>query len=221
MPSHINKWLSALLRVFFRLLYHQFAWTYDIVSGAVSLGMWNNWIRSIIDDLPGPRILELGHGPGHLQQALLENNPQVFGADQSPQMGKIASGRLKRKNLDPKLTNASSQGMPFPSNTFDQVAATFPTEYIIDPGTIQEIHRVLKPGGKAVIIPMAWITGKGMLYKAAAWLFRFTGQSGELEDSIYGKGFADYDAHGFSVELEERKQTNSIVLVFQATKQAP
>jgi ubiquinone/menaquinone biosynthesis C-methylase UbiE len=218
MPAFLNKWLSAFMRVFFRLLYHQFAWSYDIVSGIVSLGMWNDWIRTIEEDLTGPRVLELGHGPGHLQVALQKGNSMVFGIDQSPQMSRLATGRLRRRNFDPRFTNASSQRLPFPANTFDQIGSTFPTEYIIDPLTIQEIHRTLKPGGKAVIIPMAWITGKGALYKAAAWLFQVTGQAGEIEDSVYAKGLAEYGKQGFSVELEEREQTYSTVLVFHATK---
>jgi len=58
------------------------------------------------------------------------------------------------------------------------VAATFPSEYIFEPQTLAEIRRVLRPGGKLVIIPSAWITGQGWLEQLAAELFRVTGQAG-------------------------------------------
>ncbi|NMC80811.1 MAG: hypothetical protein GYA59_15725, partial [Chloroflexi bacterium] len=36
------------LKVFFDLLYHSFAWTYDGVAAVVSLGRWKGWVYSVI-----------------------------------------------------------------------------------------------------------------------------------------------------------------------------
>ncbi len=63
--------LQSLLRFFFSLLYHQFAWTYDLVSATVSLGHWQEWVRASLPYLHG-RTLEIGYGPGHLQTYLHE-----------------------------------------------------------------------------------------------------------------------------------------------------
>ena len=60
------------MRVFFHLLYHPFAFTYDLVAAVVSFGQWKNWGQSILPFIDGTRILELGHGPGHLQRFLLD-----------------------------------------------------------------------------------------------------------------------------------------------------
>ncbi len=67
--------MKTLLRFFFRLLYHQFAFTYDLVAATVSLGRWKDWVLSVVPFIEGTRILEIGHGPGHLQRALLEQEP--------------------------------------------------------------------------------------------------------------------------------------------------
>ena len=74
------------MRVFFYQLYHKYAWIYDIVAASVSLGNWRDWIVNVVPYLPGPRVLELGHGPGHLLQRLCENGIQVYGIDESPTM---------------------------------------------------------------------------------------------------------------------------------------
>src|SRR5689334_21291852 len=63
--------MRALLHIFFYLLYHPFAAAYDLVASTVSLGRWKDWILSVIPFLEGNQILEIGHGPGHLQRVLL------------------------------------------------------------------------------------------------------------------------------------------------------
>jgi len=63
LPAHLV--VSA-----FHLLYHEAAWAYDAVAAAVSLGQWRAWGAAALPFLPGPRVLELGHGPGHMLIAL-------------------------------------------------------------------------------------------------------------------------------------------------------
>lgn len=101
LPSPILKLRSALMRGFFHLLYHQFAWTYDFVSGVVSIGMWQSWITAMLPFLEGPNILELGPGPGHLQLALARRGLISFGLDASPQMTRMAALRLLNKKKSP------------------------------------------------------------------------------------------------------------------------
>jgi ubiquinone/menaquinone biosynthesis C-methylase UbiE len=173
--------LSGFLRVFFKLLYHQFAWTYDLVAAAVSLGMWQDWVRLVLPYLPGPRVLELGHGPGHLQVALNKAGVQVFGLDESRQMGCLAFRRIERFSFIPLLVNGYAQFTPFSNSSFNQVTATFPSEYIVDPHSLAEIYRILAPGGSLIILPLAWITGRQPHERFAAWLFRFTKQAPDFD----------------------------------------
>jgi len=180
-PPH-PRIITSLLSLFFRLLYHQFAWTYDLVSWTVSLGRWNSWIKAILPHLPGPAILELGHGPGHLQIALSKAGLHSIGLDQSSHMSRQAHHRLLHQRISPRLVNGLAQMLPFPSDHFDQLASTFPSEYIFDPRTLTEVYRVLRPGGAAVILPFAWITGNRPLERLAAWLFRITGESPVWQD---------------------------------------
>lgn len=211
-------WLAKFLTFFFDLLYHQFAWTYDLVSWTVSIGMWNDWIRSVIPAISENPILELGHGPGHLQQALYQNGFFPFGLDRSPQMGRIAKKRLTKGAFPPQLVNGNAHTLPFPKNSFNYVVATFPTEYIAQPNTISEIHRILKPGKELLIIPMATITGGSPIHKAAAWLFKVTGQAPDIDQAAYQASMHLFIAAGFDVTIEWQEQNNSRVMLVRAKK---
>ena len=58
-PAHLpklpfrNQLLFAFLRLFFKLLYHQLAWSYDGVAWVVSLGAWRKWVESTLAFLLG------------------------------------------------------------------------------------------------------------------------------------------------------------------------
>jgi ubiquinone/menaquinone biosynthesis C-methylase UbiE len=167
--------ITGFLRVFFRLLYHSFAWSYDAVAWIVSLGRWNAWVNSVLPSIQGARVLELGHGPGHLQVALAQRGLLAFGLDESRQMSRQAFTRVS-KISQPKLTRGRAENLPFVAAYFDTIVSTFPTGYIVLPATLHEIWRVLKPGGRLVILLAAWFSGGSWLEKTAALLFRVTGQ---------------------------------------------
>ena len=210
----LHSIIIAPLRLFFRLLYHQMAWTYDWVAWAVSLGMWKEWVYSVIPEIEGRSILELGHGPGHLQAKLFSTGVSIIGIDKSRQMGRIARNRLHTMGVDYKIVNGDGQQLPFPSDFFDQVTATFPTEYIIHPNTLTEIFRVLNPGGALVIVPVAWITGHNFLQRMVASLFRITGQAGDWDERY----LLPFRRAGFQVEVKRISVKASTVLILKATK---
>jgi ubiquinone/menaquinone biosynthesis C-methylase UbiE len=137
----------------FHHFYREFAWSYDGVAWLVSGGLWRRWTLAALPALQG-RVLELGFGTGHAQLALAAR-PAVAGLDASPQMAAIAGGRLRRAGFQPRLARGAAQALPFPGGAFDTVLATFPAEYILDPATHAEIRRVLAPGGRLVVVPVA------------------------------------------------------------------
>src|SRR5512141_2830234 len=136
--------VKSLLKVFFQLLYHQFAFTYDLVAATVSFNRWTDWVVSVIPFIEGNRILEMGHGPGHLQRILLSRNLFAVGIYESAQMVRLAKRNLARdfvqkpshnSNDQPgvytqvSLTRAIAQQLPFSNESFDTIVATFPTQY--------------------------------------------------------------------------------------------
>lgn len=175
-PGPLQKAWIGLIRTFFRLLYGPAAWTYDAVAWLVSLGQWTRWVRVALRFVEGPPVLELGHGPGHLQLALSEAGLAPVGVDLSPQMGHLARRRLRRAGIAPRLVRARAQALPFPSGSFSNVAATFPTEYILDPATLAEVRRVLGRDGELVVVASGRLTGTDPASRFLEWLYRITGQ---------------------------------------------
>jgi ubiquinone/menaquinone biosynthesis C-methylase UbiE len=201
-----SRLLTWFLRIFFHFLYHQFAWTYDLVAWAVSLGQWKTWIGSVIPYLNRTLVLELGHGPGHLQVALSQEGIPSIGLDSSKQMGWQARRRLLSLHIPANLVNARSQQLPFPSEAIPQIVATFPSEYINNAQTLSEIYRVLIPGGSAIILLFAWITGQQALERVAAWLFRVTGESPIWNDAfLFPARAVGFVAHSESISLPRSK----------------
>lgn len=233
--------MRALLRFFFHLLYHPFAFTYDLVAATVSLGRWKDWVKSVIPFLEGTRILEIGHGPGHLQHVLISRALFAVGIDESAPMGRLAKRNLTRRLLtyppsqteslsSPKtiqqdvytqirLARSLAQHLPFPGEFFDTVVATFPTEYIYDSATLTEAYRVLSPGGRLVILPGATILGRGLMDRLMALLFRITGQAPPNLSKIIQDGSKElFGKAGFEVEAHALEIRSSRVFILVAMK---
>lgn len=178
------------LRLFFRLLYNELAWTYDVVAWVVSMGRWRAWARTTLPHLRGSRVLELGHGPGHLLVALEECGLAPVGVDLSPHMGRQAKVRLLHAGARVPLVRARAQALPFQAASFESIVATFPTDYIIDPRTLGQLARLLKPTGRLVVATSARFEGQGLLARLLSWLYEVTGQ-GESEPGAFSSRLAN------------------------------
>jgi len=203
--------MQTLLRIFFHLLYHPFAFAYDLVSWLVSFGRWNDWIREVVPFINGTQILELGHGPGHLQRFLLERNSFSIAMDQSPQMGRLAQ-RNTRNHA--RLIRGSAQELPFSDLTFDTIVCTFPTEYFYDPKTISEVRRCLSDGGRYIVLPVAFPKNRFL-----NWIFKITGESPNTLDQELTEKFKEpFAKSDFEVEVLRIEKRSSTLLVIVATK---
>ena len=167
----LSKWTPALLQVFFHWLYHGGAWAYDGVAALASMGRWTRWVTRVLDQVEGTWVLELGHGPGHLLAAMARQGLRPVGLDPSPAMGQRAR---RRTGSSVPLVRGRAQALPFRDEVFDTVVATFPAPFIRDPRTWQEAARVLRPGGRVVVVFAAQPPPSllGVLWR---WLYRLAG----------------------------------------------
>lgn len=206
---------TRFLRFFFQWLYHPLAFTYDLVAATVSFGRWNDWVREVLPHVRGTRVLEVGHGPGHLQQSLLDLGLTPVGLDESAQMGRLAKARLLESGYAKiNLVRGVTQSLPFPNGYFDTVLSTFPSEYIFDPQTLSEVWRVLDNGGRLVVLPAAWPRNPLL-----GWLFRVTGQSpAEALEIIQESLKNPFIETGFNVEIQTLDEQSGLLLIVIATK---
>jgi len=177
-----SRLFSSFLRFFFKHLYTTLSWAYDFVAWATSMGQWRKWQSAATPASQIGDLLELGTGPGHLLTDLPQSEYRSVGVDTSTQMLKLARRNLLHRGFTPMLTQGRAQALPFQSNHFSIVIATFPSEYIVDPATLAEAFRVLQPRGEFVIVGLVQITGASLADRFAAWLYRFTGQAGEPQE---------------------------------------
>lgn len=203
--------MRRFMRFFFNLLYHPFAFTYDLVAWVVSFGKWKNWVYSVLPLIEGADILELGHGPGHLQRLLLERGLSPVAIDESTQMGQLAKRRL---GVNGKLTRGITQALPYPNETFDTIVSTFPSEYIFDPQTLSEVKRVLRNRGRLIVLPAAFPTN-GFL----KWLYKVTGESSAaLDESIKERLTGPFLQAGFQVDVQILALQSSQLVILLASK---
>ena len=203
--------MKQFLRLFFRLLYHQLAFTYDLVAASVSFNRWKDWVMSVIPFIEGNRILEIGHGTGHLQRVLLGRQWVAVGIDESRQMGYLA-----KRNTDgsARLTRGLAQHLPFPNETFDTIVSTFPADYINDARTLAEVKRCLLNGGRFIVLPVAWPKNPFL-----DWLFRVTGESpSEAVELVKSKFKEPLVKAGFATEVRMLDIKSSLLLIVVAKK---
>lgn len=101
-------------------------------------------------------ILDIGTGPGHLLLAMKRRlgNAKLIGVDISSAMIEQAQRNLEQSKQEPlaALGVANANALPFANETFHKVVSTGSMHHWKDPiHALCEVHRVLKPGGHALI----------------------------------------------------------------------
>lgn len=110
----------------------------------------NRFILKQLGDLRGKYLLDLGCGAGENSVYFARQGANCVAADYSPGMVEVALklAAANQVQVEGKVVNAMA--IDFPDNTFDVVYASNLLHHIPDPTlAIKEMHRILKPGGKA------------------------------------------------------------------------
>jgi arsenite methyltransferase len=118
-------------------------------------------VRASLDLQPGEDVLDIGSGPGLLAAEMAaEVGPggSVHGIDPSESM--LAIGRRRERGASSatvKLTAGAACKLAFADHSFDAAVATQVYEYVVDmPGALTEAFRVLRPGGRLLILDTDW-----------------------------------------------------------------
>jgi demethylmenaquinone methyltransferase/2-methoxy-6-polyprenyl-1,4-benzoquinol methylase len=123
-------------------VFAEIAGKYDRLNRILSLGQDKRWRRRAIATLPAGRVLDLGAGTGAAND--LFGSRQVVALDPSPPM--LA--------LNPALKAIGvGERLPFAAGSFDGVFSAFVFRNLESiPATLQELARVLRPGGVVAIV---------------------------------------------------------------------
>ncbi len=110
----------------------------------------NRFILRQMGDIRGKRLLDLGCGAGENSVYFAKQGANCVATDYSPGMVEVALKLAASNGVEIEGRTANAMALDFPDNTFDLVYASNLLHHIPDPKiALKEMHRVLKPGGKA------------------------------------------------------------------------
>ena len=134
---------------------------YDIMNDVMSFGIHRLWKRFAVEQAgvrPGQKILDLAGGTADLAARL----SRLVGTDGEVVVGDINAAMLnigRERLLDNGVTGnvgfvqANAESLPFPDCSFDCITIAFGLRNVTDKEkALESMHRVLKPGGRVLIL---------------------------------------------------------------------
>jgi len=142
--------------------------------------------RELAANLPAnARVLEIAPGPGYLSVALAKLGPfKITGLDISQSFVQMASQYAKREGVVARFIHGSASDIPLEDGLFDLIVCRAAFKNFSEPLiALNEMNRVLKPGGRAIIIDLrkdaSW--GEIVAYvdglhasRTSTWMTKFT-----------------------------------------------
>ena len=118
---------------------------YDLINTVLTLGFDKSWRSKAADNLTGTSVLDLGSGTGAAFAQLMNYETTALDPDK----------KMLELNIFENKVLGTAENLPFDDNSFDNVFCSFVWRNISDTNkALSEIYRVVKPGGKFVLLDM-------------------------------------------------------------------
>lgn len=211
-------------------MFNAIAHRYDFLNQLLSLGIHKGWRKKSIQLLQAQHpktILDIATGTADFAIEAMRLNPEkVTGVDISSGMLELGRKKVEKLGLQSKieLKLADSENLPFADNTFDAITVGFGVRNFenLEKG-IRDMHRVLKPGGKMIILefskPRA-IVIKQLYTIYFKYITPFIGKIFSKDNSAYRylpesvKAFPDGEDFLAILKKAGQKETKAISLTF-------
>jgi demethylmenaquinone methyltransferase/2-methoxy-6-polyprenyl-1,4-benzoquinol methylase len=179
-PKRVTEHPS-ILRVFqskdqTRAFYNKISRVYDLLSERSEAPMRKAGLE-LLGASPGESVLEIGFGTGHSLVSLANAvgpTGTVFGVDLSDKMLKLARTNLANSKLleRARLRRGDATRLPYAAGSMDAVFMSFTLELFDTPEipmVLRECRRVLRPGGRIVVVGMSKDATHDPLVGAFEW----------------------------------------------------
>ena len=132
---------------------------YDLLNRILSMGIDVSWRKKVVKSVKKEKpksILDIATGTGDLAIAMAKaTDAKITGFDLSAGMLEVGKVKVKDENLQDQIEmiQGDAENMPFEDNSFDAITLSFGVRNFenLEKG-LNEIYRVLKPGGKLIIL---------------------------------------------------------------------
>jgi len=142
---------------------------YDLINDVLTVGLHRAWKRRavrIAAPVDGTQALDLACGTGDIARLLMRkvgDSGEVVLGDFNPTMLDATRARFANRPAKPTITitQADAEDLPFADDTFDLITIGFGLRNLTDPQqALGEMLRVLRPGGKLVVLEFSTPTNK-------------------------------------------------------------
>ena len=122
-----------------------------------NIEQYKNWAKIIAENVEErSNVLEIAPGPGYLSIELAKlGDYNVTGLDISKTFVEIAKNNADQAGVNVKFIHGDASNIPFDNERFDFIVCTAAFKNFTKPITaLNEMYRVLKPNGKALIVDL-------------------------------------------------------------------
>jgi demethylmenaquinone methyltransferase/2-methoxy-6-polyprenyl-1,4-benzoquinol methylase len=222
-------------------IFDEIARSYDFLNHFLSFGIDFYWRKKFLGALPNLKrikALDLATGTGDVPVVLVKDNrvTKVIGIDRSKGMVEIGRKKIAEKKLSHKVSLEIGDGVeiPFEDQSFDLVTISFGIRNFSDhKKSMQNIFRVLKPGGKVLI--MEFSLPKNRLVRSLYFFYfrnilpkignllsghgdAYTYLNKTVEDFPYGQEFAGHLTEAGFKNVSHKSYTFGISTLYQGEK---
>lgn len=142
-----------------RKMFADIADDYDRINSILSFGVHNAWRKKTVLESgakAGDRVLDCATGTGDLAlefKKTVGHEGYVLGTDFCKEMIEFAPGKAEKEQLVVEFEVADAMNLPYDDNSFDIASIAFGIRNVDDPLVcLQEMGRVVKPGGRVVVL---------------------------------------------------------------------
>jgi demethylmenaquinone methyltransferase/2-methoxy-6-polyprenyl-1,4-benzoquinol methylase len=172
-----------------RGVFESVAGNYDLMNDLMSLGIHRAWKRDFVANSGirlGDRVLDLAGGTGDIAALLsrrVGDNGRVVLTDINDAMLDVGRRRLEDRGIvgNIRYALANAESLPFGDSQFDAVTIAFGLRNVTDKdAALREMRRVLKPGGRALILEFSQVGPEPLKMAYDAWSFAVLPLLGKL-----------------------------------------
>jgi ubiquinone/menaquinone biosynthesis methyltransferase len=177
-------------------MFDRIAGRYDLMNSVMTAGLHHRWRGRAVDlagVAPGGAALDVCCGTGDLALELKRSvgeDGRVVGLDFAESMLDIAREKSARAGLGIEWVQGNALALPFEDSSFDAATVGFGVRNVVDlEGAVAEMARVVKPGGRVVILEITTPERPPLSWFYAIWFDRIVpligAASGEREAYSY------------------------------------